>query len=180
MASQARLQRALASDTPEERAVVPLIPPADVGVKLDNIQGDVYPTFPKKYEAFIFFTIEDAPAFRQCLGTFGAESITTSAKTIEYLQRIQLVRRGNIENTTKTLADVPNQFNIAFSHAALGLLNIGSIHDEVFMRGMLKDAHGLGDIAGPKSKLGHFVPDWDEHWMDHDNPIHGVVVLASQ
>ncbi|KAG8980932.1 hypothetical protein FRB90_007400 [Tulasnella sp. 427] len=180
MSSEAKLQRALASETPEERAVVPLIPPADVGVKLNNIQGDIYPTFPKKYEAFIFFTIKDASAFRKYLGTFREESITTSDKTIEYLQRIQLVRRENIENNTKVLADVPNQFNIAFSHAAFQLMNIGNIHDQDFKHGMLKDAHGLGDIAGPQSKIGHYVPDWDEHWMDHDNPIHGVVVLASQ
>ncbi|KAG8986967.1 hypothetical protein FRB90_003669 [Tulasnella sp. 427] len=180
MSSETKLQRALASETPEERAVVPLIPPADVGVKLNNIQGDIYPTFPKKHEAFIFFTIKDASAFRKYLGTFGRESITTSAKTIEYLQRIQLVRRENIENNTKVLADVPNQFNIALSHAAFKLLKIGNIHDKDFKHGMLKDAHGLGDIAGPKSKIGHYVPDWDEHWMDRDNPIHGVVVLASQ
>lgn len=47
MSLQAKLEKARQSETPENRAVVPLIPPTLKEVKLDNIQGDVYPTFAK-------------------------------------------------------------------------------------------------------------------------------------
>ncbi|KAG9006862.1 hypothetical protein FRB90_009697 [Tulasnella sp. 427] len=180
MSSQTRLQLAQESQTPENRSIVPLIPPSpNVGVALTNVQGDVYPTFPKKYEAFNFFTITDADAFRTDLGNF-QPSITTSADTINILTQIQKVRLVNIENNTKELAQVPNQFNIGFTQRALTLLNIGDIGDPNFKSGMLSDAHTMGDLPAASSTHANYVPGWDQGWLDLENPIHGVISLASQ
>ncbi|KAG9012157.1 hypothetical protein FRB90_006850 [Tulasnella sp. 427] len=180
MSAQTKLQLAQESETPENRSIVPLIPPdPNVGVALTNVQGDVYPTFPKKYEAFNFFTITNADAFRKDLGNF-QPSITTSADTINILQQIQQVRLVNIKNNTKDLAQVPNQFNIAFSQAALTLLNIGDIGDPNFKNGMLSDANAMGDLASASSTSTNYVPRWDQGWLDPKNPIHGVIAVASQ
>ncbi|KAG9012156.1 hypothetical protein FRB90_006849 [Tulasnella sp. 427] len=180
MSSQTRLQLAQQSETPENRSIVPLIPPnPNVGVDLTKVQGDVYPTFPKKYEAFNFFTITDADAFRTDLGNF-QPSITTSADTINILTQIQKVRLVNIENNTKELAQVPNQFNIGFTQRALTLLNIGDIGDPNFKSGMLSDANAMGDLPAASSTNANYVPGWDQGWLDPENPIHGVISLASQ
>ncbi|KAG9006863.1 hypothetical protein FRB90_009698 [Tulasnella sp. 427] len=179
MSSQVRLQLAEQSITPEERSIVPLIPPnPNVGVALTNIQGDVYPTFPKKYEAFIFFAITNANAFRTDLGRF-KPSITTSADTIKILTEIQKVRQANIKNKTAEVAQVPNQFNIALSHLALALLNIGDIFDPNFNKGMFSDAEALGDLPAASSTPGNYSPGWDQAWRDPKNPIHGVILVAS-
>lgn len=62
----------------------------------------------------------------------------------------------------------------------MDLLNIGDIVDSDFKKSMLEGARKLGDIPAPTSTHQGFIPDWDKHWMDKENPIHGVVVVASQ
>lgn len=110
------------------------------------------------------------------------ESITTSAKAINILKDIQKARLANIENQSSDLANIPNQFNIGLSRAAFDVLgNIGDIGDPDFMKGsMLEGAKELGDIPAPDSTDEKFIPAWDKHWMDKENPIHGVIVVASQ
>ncbi|KAG8971229.1 hypothetical protein FRB90_010564, partial [Tulasnella sp. 427] len=183
-ARDAKYQRALESETPEDRAVVPIVPPPGpdvIGVSLSTVQGDIFPTFPKKHEAFVFFTIQDATAFRGCLGAFTENWVTSSAQTIEYLQKIQRVRRDNIKNGTKVLANIPNQFNIALSRASFDILGIGNIKDKVFMAGpMVGGAEELGDAPASDAPPGKYVPGWEKYWMDASSPIHGVVVIASQ
>ncbi|KAG9012155.1 hypothetical protein FRB90_006848 [Tulasnella sp. 427] len=179
MSPQTRLQIAEQSTTPEDRSIVPLIQPdPKVGVALTNVQGDVYPTFPKKYEAFNFFTITSADAFRKDLGNF-QRLITTSADTINILEQIQKVRLVNIRDNTDKVAQVPNQFNIAFSQAALSFLNIGDIGDPNFKNGMLSDAKALGDLPAAGSTAEKYSPGWDQVWRDPKNPIHGVIIVAS-
>ncbi|KAG9041408.1 hypothetical protein FS837_012314 [Tulasnella sp. UAMH 9824] len=164
---------------PENRAIVPL---KDIDPKLlNNIQGDIFPTFPKKVEQFIFFSITDAVAFRQKLGEF-REHITTAARVIKNLEDIEECRKKNKglpkpwpkDRLVKLI-----QYQIGFSHTGMDELNIGSPGDQALMQGQKSQARQLGDEPAPESTNTKFVgKHWTKDWTE--KRIDGVILAASE
>ncbi|KAG8917917.1 hypothetical protein FRC01_002129 [Tulasnella sp. 417] len=154
---------------PEERSIVPLKNP-DTSIDLKNIQGDIYPTFPKRAEQFIFFSITDPAAFRKNLGAF-RKQITTAAAAIENLQKIHDSPKGDLVPLT--------QYQIGFSFTGMKSLNIGSPGDQELMEGQKKRAESLGDEPAPGSTSTNFIgKHWTKDWRE--KKIDGVILAASE
>ncbi|KAG8982945.1 hypothetical protein FRB90_006440, partial [Tulasnella sp. 427] len=144
---------------PDNRAIVPLENP-DPSIDLTNIQGDIYPTFPKKVEHFIFFSIANPEAFRAKLGEF-RQYITTAADVIKNLEDIEQARQQN-KGLPKPLPKERlvklAQYQIGFSKSGMDILGAGSPNDPDFEKGSQKtQAEGLGDEPAPDSTPQKFV-----------------------
>ncbi|KAG8918422.1 hypothetical protein FRC01_001866 [Tulasnella sp. 417] len=155
---------------PEDRSIVPLKNP-DLSIDLKNIQGDIYPTFPKKAERFIFFSITNPAAFRKNLGIF-RKQITTATAAIENLQKIEDARsKGTVVPLT--------QYQIGFSFTGMKTLNIGSPGDGELMDGQKQHAESLGDEPAPGSTSTNFIgKHWTKDWRE--KKIDGVILAASE
>ncbi|KAG8917916.1 hypothetical protein FRC01_002128, partial [Tulasnella sp. 417] len=155
---------------PEDRSIVPLKNP-DPSIDLKNIQGDIYPTFPKKAEQFIFFSITDPVVFRKKLGVF-RKQLTSAAAVIENLQKIEDARsKGTIVPLT--------QYQIGFSFTGMKTLSIGSPGDQELMDGQKKHAEELGDEPAPGSTAANFIgTHWTKDWRE--KKIDGVILAASE
>ncbi|KAG8916346.1 hypothetical protein FRC01_003216 [Tulasnella sp. 417] len=165
---------------PDKRSIIPLKNP-DPSIDLTNIQGDIYPTFPKKVEQLIFFSITNPDVFRQKLGIFRKE-ITTAAAVIENLQNIEEARKKN-KGVPKPLPQERMvkliQYQIGFSSSGMTTLNIGSPGDPELMAGQKKGARALGDEPAPGSTDDNFVGKyWSKDWME--KKIDGVILAASE
>ncbi|KAF8307454.1 Dyp-type peroxidase [Clavulina sp. PMI_390] len=123
----------------------------------ENIQGDIYYMFPKKFEHFVFFIVRDVQQFWQALGRY-ASRITSSATTAERIKNI---------SEDSSVAYTSNQ--IAFSKAGLMFLNIkDDLGDFHFDNGsMRKKKYELGDRG-----------DWNK--IFDDATTHGVFVVAAK
>ncbi|KAG8916347.1 hypothetical protein FRC01_003217, partial [Tulasnella sp. 417] len=166
---------------PDNRAIVPLEHP-DPSIDLKNIQGDVYPTFPKKVEQFIFFSITDASLFREKLGKF-RHCITTAACVVKNLEEIEKARQNN-KGLPKPLPKDRmvklTQYQIGFSLSGMNVLNVGSPNDPDFAKGSQKtQAATLGDEPAPESTPQNFV---GKHWLKdwREKKIDGVILAASE
>ncbi|KIO28749.1 hypothetical protein M407DRAFT_71445 [Tulasnella calospora MUT 4182] len=146
---------------PDNRSIIPLEQP-DPSIDLTNIQGDVYPTFPKKVEQFIFFSITDPSVFRKKLGKF-RKHITTAAD-------VPLPKDRMVKLT---------QYQIGFSSSGMTALNIGSPGDSELIDGQKKGAENLGDEPAPESTPTNFVgKHWSQEWRE--KKIDGVILAASE
>ncbi|KAG9045454.1 hypothetical protein FS837_006297 [Tulasnella sp. UAMH 9824] len=166
---------------PDNRAIIPLEHP-DPSIDLSNIQGDIYPTFPKKVEQFIFFSIADTGLFREKLGEF-RKCITTAADVIKNLEEIEQARQRNKgipkplpkERMVKLI-----QYQIGFSLSGMTALHVGSPNDPDFGKGSQKTQAGdLGDEPAPESTPENFVgKNWLKDWRE--KKIDGVILAASE
>ncbi|KAG9021860.1 hypothetical protein FS837_006923, partial [Tulasnella sp. UAMH 9824] len=143
---------------PDNRAIIPLEHP-DPSIDLSNIQGDIYPTFPKKVEQFVFFSIADPSLFREKLGEF-RKCITTAACVIKNLEEIEEARQRN-KGVPKPLPKERMvkliQYQIGFSLSGMTALNVGSPNDPDFGKGSQKTQAGdLGDEPAPESTPENF------------------------
>ncbi|KAG8903336.1 hypothetical protein FRC01_009239, partial [Tulasnella sp. 417] len=150
-------------------------------IDLTNIQGDIYPTFPKKVEQFIFFSITDPAVFRQKLAIF-RNQITTAAAVIENLQKIEEARKKN-KGVPKPLPEDRMikliQYQIGFSGSGMTALDVGSPGDAELMAGQKKGAKALGDEPAPGSTDANFVgKNWSQDWRE--KKIDGVILAASE
>ncbi|KAF8307456.1 Dyp-type peroxidase [Clavulina sp. PMI_390] len=123
----------------------------------DNIQGDIYYMFPKKFEHFVFFIIKDKSQFWKDLNTYRSR-ITSSTTTAERIAKI---------SEDSSVAYISNQ--IAFSKAGLMYLGIkDTLGDPHFDKGsMKKEKYALGDRA-----------QWDK--VFDDATTHGVLVITAK
>ncbi|KAG8883878.1 hypothetical protein FRB97_005716 [Tulasnella sp. 331] len=178
------------------RALVPHPQPDPSIFNLDDIQGDVYPSFPKKFEWFVFFTIEDAAAFKTALGNF-IPSITTAARVMENLKAIAHSQAEPAESMVEEVKEaaeavfslghghkhrrlVPlRQYQLALTQKGFDVLGVtGNIQDSGFSAGQQADAKALGDRPGAESTDAKYVPDWEPVWRD--NVLHGVILIAGE
>ncbi|KAJ6537953.1 DyP-type peroxidase [Mycena capillaripes] len=142
---------------PEGLPELPGLPEAtnasrQVGLNLDDVQGDILIGMRKLFERFYFFGISDATEFKATLKTDILPLITSTMQVIA--------------NETDTM------LNIAFSQTGLVALNItgpaNDLNDAVFTGGQTMDALNLGD---PNTT--NWVPEFV------GTSIHGVLLLAS-
>ncbi|PNS15653.1 hypothetical protein CAC42_4105 [Sphaceloma murrayae] len=142
---------------------------------LNNIQGDVFPSLPKKTQTFFFFKIvSDIDRFKQDVGRL-VPHIATGTKVQNDRSKISEVKRSG-NGGLLTVSGV----NIAFSKE--GLLKLGlnqnngdKLGDSFFDNGMLSDAQTLGD-KGTRKADGSFVPAWEPAFASQD--IDGVILVA--
>ncbi|KAG8896613.1 hypothetical protein FRC00_005682 [Tulasnella sp. 408] len=165
---------------PDNRAIVPRKDP-DPSIDLTNIQGDIYPTFPKKVEQFIFFSITNPSVFRQKLSKF-RRLITTAADVIKNLEKIEDARKSN-KGLPKPLPKDRMvkliQYQIGFSFTGMNALDIGSPGDNELMGGQKKVARQLGDEPAAGSSPTDFVGEhWTRDWRE--KKIDGVILAASE
>ncbi|KIO28750.1 hypothetical protein M407DRAFT_22166 [Tulasnella calospora MUT 4182] len=165
---------------PDKRSIIPLEHP-DPSIVLTNIQGDVYPTFPKKVEQFIFFSITNPDGFREKLREF-RKCITTAADVVKHLKEIEEARKKN-QGLPKPLPKDRmvklTQYQIGFSFSGMTDLHIESPGDPELMDGQKKGAADLGDEPAPESTSAKFVGEhWSQEWRE--KKIDGVILAASE
>ncbi|KAI5989297.1 hypothetical protein EDD15DRAFT_2284759 [Pisolithus albus] len=156
----------------ERRAIVPhrefvalgrnedAIPTDSKTPNLDNVQGDVYFMFPKKWEQFLFFKITDTAQFRKDLDKY-APHITSSRRTAQDLLDIHTYGGAHKDIVSS---------GIAFARAGLNLLDINrKLGDPHFDKGSLfLEKKELGDMA-------QYDPVFDG-----DGKSHGVILLTAR
>jgi len=133
---------------------------AAAAIDLRNIQGDIFPGFPKKTETFVFFEIEHANDFRTHLINL-VPCIASAAD-------VNRARDDIDKHKKKSGGLLPLAFlNIAFSSRGLKKLGINdNIQDADFTNGQFADAANLGDNAS--------------EWLDEfrGSSIDGVIQVA--
>ncbi|CAE6387973.1 unnamed protein product [Rhizoctonia solani] len=143
-------------------------------VDTSNVQGDIYPGFPKRNEDFLFFVIRDQAKFKQALKNPDFKP-TTTADVFVLRQEIKDAK------SRQAVGLVPMALmNIAFSRNGLNALGIAESlnqtdSDDPFEQGQLDNAERLGDPGqiGP----GGFDPHWDQEFKSR---IDGVFLVAGE
>ncbi|KAF5353724.1 hypothetical protein D9758_008650 [Tetrapyrgos nigripes] len=127
------------------------VTPANAGLNLNDIQGDILIGMKKKKELFFFFSIDDAATFKSKLSSDIKSLITNTNQLLSV--------------STQPITAV----NIAFSQAGLTALGVSdNLGDNGFKNGQFADAANLGD-AGTTNWVSGFA----------GTKIHGVFLLAS-
>ncbi|KAE8357036.1 hypothetical protein BDV28DRAFT_144699 [Aspergillus coremiiformis] len=99
-------------------------------IDIKNVQGDIWPGLPKRFETFLFFQIRKPEEFRTHLKSF-ADSITTAEKVIEMRKVIcQEQDDADMKGRIRQLKPLPGR-NIAFSSTGLEALGKFTFDEEV-------------------------------------------------
>ncbi|THU82835.1 fungal peroxidase [Dendrothele bispora CBS 962.96] len=123
---------------------------SDVGLNLDDIQGDILIGMKKKKELFLFFSINDTATFKSKLASDIQPLVTTTNQLLAV-------------DTQPTTA-----LNIAFSRSGLTALNVtDDLGESLFNDGQFADAEALGDVKD----------NWAPGFAG--TSVHGVILLAS-
>ncbi|KAF3016060.1 hypothetical protein E8E15_006102 [Penicillium rubens] len=148
---------------------------------IKNIQGDIWPRLPKKYETFLFFEITDVEQFKHELGVF-LKHLTTAETAHRLRGKLYEAKWcGLWSQLVETICT-----NISFSAAGLEKLGKTDLGDYIFKRGMYhdmvhdgldRDAEWLGEFKGSRGQIdGVFTlaassEDTVNNWMaDGINP----------
>ncbi|ESK95378.1 hypothetical protein Moror_3816 [Moniliophthora roreri MCA 2997] len=126
---------------------------------LNNVQGDVYFMFPKRWQRFMFFKITNLAQFRKDLDTY-APRITSSAQTVKDLDTIDKQGGAGLDIVSS---------GIAFTKAGLKAMGIED---------QLKEPHfDQGSLFNEKSQLG----DMREYdcVFNGDGRNDGVILLTA-
>ncbi|KAK7678568.1 hypothetical protein QCA50_018440 [Cerrena zonata] len=147
------------------------VPPVDI----NNVQGDILAGIPKKFEATLFFNIDDnVTAFRKNLTkVIPFITTTTQAQGI----RASILKHKQEAAARGAQADLVPVVGVTLAFSQFGLKKIGindHIGDSLFENGQLADAQALNDKGTIKDNK--FTPDWLPVFK---NGIHGVFVIAS-
>ncbi|KAK7442721.1 dye-decolorizing heme-containing peroxidase [Stygiomarasmius scandens] len=133
-----------------QNARLSAVSPANAGLNLDDIQGDILIGMKKKKELFFFFSIKDAATFKSKLASDIKPLVTTTT---------QLLSVSTQPNTA---------LNVAFSKTGLDTLGVtDSLGESLFNAGQFADAAALGDLTN----------NWDPEFKG--TGVHGVFLLAS-
>ncbi|GAW16563.1 hypothetical protein ANO14919_059940 [Xylariales sp. No.14919] len=135
---------------------------------INNVQGDILEGLGKKHELYYFFRIKagQVPLFREHLGAF-IPLVTTTVEAKKFHQTIKDGKKAAAEQGIPFPMIENSGVNISFSQKGLAALGItDSIGDDVFEKGMVADADGLGDD----------LADWD---ADFKKEIHGLVIITA-
>jgi len=154
--------------TPQQLQKAPGTQPGDPKLDLDQIQGDVLIGLQKFFERFVFFAIQDAPAFKAALRQDLAKRITT---TREVHQREFDLNALKIQGKRDRLPLIG--LNLGFTAEGIGLLVPGAdLGDPSFANGAKKQAAALNDPVdgqgNPTTWLAAFL----------NATIHGVFLVT--
>ncbi|KAG8687219.1 hypothetical protein FRC11_007576 [Ceratobasidium sp. 423] len=147
-------------------------PPERKEVDTTNVQGDIYPGFPKKKEDFIFFKIRDSAKFRQALPKL---KVTTTADVFKHRQDIKEAK------VLQSKSLIPMALvNIAFSRQGINKLGITQLINpyealDPFETSQLAMARRLGDPGTYESS--GFQPYWEEVFK---SLVDGVFIVAGE
>ncbi|EFI27470.1 hypothetical protein CC1G_15505 [Coprinopsis cinerea okayama7 len=146
----------------QRRAIVPVdVRPGRTPGQLPdmaNVQGDIYYMFPKRWERFLCFTINNADDFRKALDEYFPR-VTNSKKTMKDVQNIHDRPGGNLNITSHAIGFTRNGLN------TLGIME------------KLRDPHfDQGPLINEKAKLGDMA-EYDEAFVSGNN--HGVFIICS-
>ncbi|KAG8987029.1 hypothetical protein FRB94_002282 [Tulasnella sp. JGI-2019a] len=186
---------------PSTRATILTDHPDPKTFCLEDIQGDIYSTFPKvkllfqttarhvsdsghsfndgvpqDFEWFFFFIIKDATAFKKNLAEF-IPLISTATSTRKKLQDIAVAKLNRKPEDPKPRIPL-RLYQIALTTKAFDPLDLGpanQLADLDWERGQLAHAKKLGDR--PKHTDTEYTPDWEPVWLK--NELHGVILVAT-
>ncbi|THV00299.1 fungal peroxidase [Dendrothele bispora CBS 962.96] len=138
-------------DLPSPQAArLSAVSPANAGLNLNDIQGDILIGMKKKKELFFFFGIKDAATFKSKLASDIKSLVTTTNQLLSV--------------STQPITAV----NIAFSQTGLNALSVtDSLGESLFAAGQFADRTALGDVTS------NWVPEFS------GTNVHGVILLAS-
>ncbi|KAK1141044.1 dye-decolorizing heme-containing peroxidase [Aspergillus melleus] len=142
-----------------------------------NIQGDIWPGLPKRYEELFFFTIKDEPKFRNHLAAFIPE-ITTAEQAVQDKGKIRQhkieITKGNKGPELLNLSGV----NISFTSSGIGKLGKHDLKAGNFENGMLADLRS----GGPGGEGRDNPEDWEERFRNPNpkKPIDGVILVTGE
>ncbi|CAE6424165.1 unnamed protein product [Rhizoctonia solani] len=147
-------------------------PPGQQEVDTTNVQGDVYPGFPKKKEDFILFQISDSAKFKQALPKL---KVTTTADVFKHRQDIKEAKARQSNSLISM-----SLLNVAFSRKGINKLGITQLINpyealDPFETSQLAMARRLGDPGTYESS--GFQPHWEEVFK---NAIDGVFIVAGE
>ncbi|KAI3611319.1 hypothetical protein WG66_002137 [Moniliophthora roreri] len=126
---------------------------------LNNVQGDVYFMFPKRWQRFMFFKITNAAQFQKDLDTY-TPRITSSAQTVKDLDKIDKEGGSGLDIISS---------GIAFTKSGLKAMGI---------KKHLKEPHfDQGSLFNEKAKLGD-QGQYDSVF-DGDGKNDGVILLTA-
>ncbi|KDR79158.1 hypothetical protein GALMADRAFT_208622 [Galerina marginata CBS 339.88] len=128
---------------------------------LDNVQGDIYFMFPKRWECFMFFNIIDGKLsqFRKDLDTY-TPNITSSTQTAKDLDNINTNGGSNLDIVSS---------EIAFSKKGLTTMGVTDF---------LGDPHfDQGSLYNEKDKLGDKA-QYDDVF-NGNGKSHGVILITA-
>ncbi|KDQ17406.1 hypothetical protein BOTBODRAFT_106029, partial [Botryobasidium botryosum FD-172 SS1] len=124
---------------------------------------------PKRYEVFIFFTIQDVAGFKKALSQV-IPLITTTAQIQRFRSEIAHHKRNKGEGLLKFAGT-----NIGFSQTGLTKLGItDSLGDPAFTAGQLASAKALGD-DGTTDASNNFTPNW---LPEFKGDTHGIILIG--
>ncbi|KAJ5392395.1 hypothetical protein N7509_007885 [Penicillium cosmopolitanum] len=113
---------------------------------LDNIQGDIWPGLLKRYQKFIFFTIDNATTFKPMLKRLVDDEVITTANDA-------LKDRVAISKVAQAQKGKPSKPGIVGSFLSLTETTIKSIHDLLPEHDHIQRAQGSSDIALARSNI---------------------------
>jgi hypothetical protein len=135
---------------------------------LHEIQGDILIGLQKKWERFVFFSITDAPAFKNVLRSSIAPRITSSQLV---LQREFLLQTRKLRGETGQLP-LPG-VNLGFTQSGLQTLLPGvDLTDPSFAAGGTANANDVGDPVDQNRR----PTTWDPQFLGAT--IHGVFLIT--
>ncbi|KAF2451251.1 Dyp-type peroxidase [Karstenula rhodostoma CBS 690.94] len=163
---------------------------ADGDFKLSNVQGDIIVGLSKKTEIFFFFRVVNGTAFRTQLKNLvplitTADQATGERTAIRAFKAARAGGANGVDGQT-TLGEITENapllsvvgVNIAFSQKGLIALGIqDDLKDPLFTAGQRGDAFDLADKGTGNTKE-NFKPDWDAAFLQEQQAIHGVVLVA--
>jgi len=151
-ANNPALPKGIAEDTgPPPRAVAAQVdePVYDSSARRD-IQGNILPGFNKDFQHFLFFRIRDREPARRWVARI-APQITSMDEALSFVTEHRARRLAEGVREPKGL--VATWVNIAFSHAAIGLLagdRAGDFGEQSFRQGLAARSTHIGDPTSPE------------------------------
>ncbi|KAJ5143325.1 Dyp-type peroxidase [Penicillium bovifimosum] len=139
-----------------------------------NIQGDIWPRLPKKYETFVFFRITKPAEFKKHLA--GLVPLLTTAE--DAFKMRENIYKMKAEGTLKGLIKL-SAINVAFSAKGLAKLGAEGFKDDVFNNGMYQDM--TYPLPGEDPKLHQGLDDqhdWYHQFKPTNGAIHGVFTVT--
>ncbi|KAJ5226693.1 uncharacterized protein N7469_006699 [Penicillium citrinum] len=133
----------------------------------NNIQGDIWPGLPKKYQTFWFFQITDATKFKPSLGKLMDDKIiTSSADALKHKEKIHEVKNSQ-PGTLHELALV----NISFSFKGMQKLDESKsrFRDDPFRKGMEADM-----VAEGRDRIN----EWMDEFKAANDGVDGVLLIC--
>ncbi|TVY42074.1 Peroxidase [Lachnellula occidentalis] len=124
---------------------------ASLMIRKANIQGDIWPGLPKRFQTFLFFQIQNPDAFKGRLKRF-LPRITTAEQACQYKDRMKAAKEeADRSGMRKAMMALPG-INIAFT--STGLTKLGKFVLTAKDQGAVKKDRALSQVFRDKQLRG--------------------------